>query len=106
MSRLCRSTNDVLMCFGSGDQGSGYASRAQIGANNLGNLYTSQADADGGASLSGALNTNQTLGGLARNIGEVDWSKLFKRGNASLPTIPTNTGGNPWGGAALPGTTR
>ncbi|HEX2594699.1 MAG TPA: hypothetical protein VHL34_24565 [Rhizomicrobium sp.] len=62
-----------------GNFGSGYANNAQTGANNVGNLYTGQANANASGTIAGANATNLAGGGLANALGEIDWSRLFKR---------------------------
>lgn len=64
-------------------------------ANNATQLATGQGDANASATLAKGTNTNQTLGSLATNLGQVDWSKLFPK-KAGTPTA--------YPGAALPGT--
>ncbi len=67
-----------------GQYGSSYANNAQQNANQSGDLLTGQGDATATNDINKGLNKGQTIGNLATNLGQVDWSKLFRRGTATI----------------------
>lgn len=62
-----------------GGFGSGYLNTSQNGANQMSNLQTGQGDANAASALTQQQNQNNTLGGLASNLGSMDWSKVLGR---------------------------
>lgn len=62
-----------------GGYGTTYGNTSQNNANQQSNLQTGQADANATNDLANANNTNNTIGGLAKSAGAIDWSKLFNR---------------------------